>query len=259
VSAPADPHPRDQLRANLHALQERIEAARGRTPHGAATVELVVVTKAQPAEVFPLLVAAGVDAIGENRVQSAAQRRRAAPPGLIWHGIGHLQRNKARTAIDTFDVFHALDGPRLARHLETVLAAQERIWPVYLQVNAAEDEAKGGVRPAEALRFLDAVRILPHLRTVGFMTMARLGADESETRRAFATLREVRDEALRRGACETPPAGLSMGMSGDFEIAVEEGATVVRVGRAAFEGVGTLATPVSSDLADDTRSGGDPS
>jgi len=252
-----DERPTDRLRSNLRALRERIERARRGRPTAAEAVDLVVVTKSQPMEVFPLLVEAGVQAVGENRVQSASARRAAAPPGLTWHGIGHLQRNKARTAVATFDVFHALDALRLARHLEDVLAAAERTWPVYLQVNAAGDEAKGGVQPAEALRFLEDVAALPHLRTIGFMTMARQGADETETRAAFATLREVREEALRVGRTAVAPLGLSMGMSGDFEIAVEEGATVVRVGRAAFQGVGTLADPVSGDLADDTRRGGE--
>ncbi len=141
-----------------------------------------------------------------------------------------------------FDVFHALDSLRLANRLESVLAREERRWPVYIQVNAAADPAKGGVRPEETLAFMKALDEHPHLAPLGLMTMARLGGDESETRQTFATLRSVRDDVCRAGVGATKPEGLSMGMSGDYEIAVEEGATAIRIGTAVFEGV-TIAEP----------------
>jgi pyridoxal phosphate enzyme (YggS family) len=207
-------------------------------------VSLVVVTKSAPPSAFSLLARAGHRDVGENRVLDAERRREAAgsprtPAGddLVWHGIGHLQTNKARRALFAFDTFHALDSLHLADRLEALLAETDRRWPVYAQVNAAEDPAKSGVAPAEADAFLRALSDRPHLDVVGLMAMAREDAPGEAARATFSTLRGVRDEAVRRGVGRRPPSGLSMGMSDDFETAVEEGATVVRIGRAAFEGV----------------------
>lgn len=238
-----------ELRRNLENLRRRIDGARRRSPRAAEAVRLVVVTKAQPRAVFPLLAAAGVTDVAENRVQAAETRRPGAPPALTWHGIGHLQRNKAAAATRLFDVFHALDSLRLAARLESVLASEDRRWPVYIQVNAAHDPAKGGVEVEETLAFMRAITEHPHLVPQGFMTMARLDADHTETRRAFATLRELRDDVIRAGIGDQPPQGLSMGMTGDFELAVEEGATVVRIGTAVFEGV-SLAQPARESKED---------
>lgn len=238
-----------RLRANLRGIQGRIQTARSRGTHSAPDVRLVVVTKSVPAELLAPLAALGIQDVGENRVQSAAARRPAAPEGLIWHGIGHLQRNKAAQALRVFDVLHGVDSPRLARRLESLLASAGRRYPVYLQVNAAEDPDKRGVRPAEALEFAREVAALPHLRALGFMTMGKSGATDAALRSTFRTLREVRDEALRLSLGEDPPAGLSMGMSGDFETAIEEGATVVRVGRAVFVDVPTGGSPTSAETA----------
>jgi pyridoxal phosphate enzyme (YggS family) len=226
------------LKANLERLGRRIEAARSRSPRSAASVEVVVVTKGVPGSALALLSEAGVGDVGENRVQEAADKRPGTPTGFRWHGIGHLQTNKARTAVEVFDVFHALDSAGLARRLETVLAPLDRTWPVYLQVNAAADPAKDGVDADEAFGLLEAATACPHLEVVGWMTMAALDADP---RPAFRVLREVRDESVRRGIGRRAADGLSMGMSDDFEAAVEEGATVVRIGRAVWEGV--LAVP----------------
>ena len=226
-----------RLRANLEGLGRQVEAARRRSPHGAPAVQLLPVIKSCPPRLLPLLASAGVTEVAENRVQAAEARRPSAPPGWRWHGIGHLQRNKARRAVALFDVFHALDSEALARHLESVLASENRAWPVYIQVNAADDPHKGGIAPAEAVSFVKALADLPHLVPEGFMTMAGLGSDGAASRAAFRTLREVRDDVVRRGVGARPPAGLSMGMSGDFEEAVEEGATVVRIGTALFEGL----------------------
>ncbi len=237
MAPPSNPDPTAQLRANLEALQARGAAARARGAHAAASTEWIVVTKSQDPSIFAPLAAAGVSAVGENRVQRAAARKAEAPSGLTWHGIGHLQGNKARLAIETFDVFHALDSLSLARRLEGLLAAQGRRWPVYLQVNAAEDPAKGGWRTEEVPAALEALAACPHLTPIGFMTMAGIAAQESALRQTFRTLREVRDEAVRRGVGNAAPVGLSMGMSQDFEIAMEEGATAVRVGRSVFADV----------------------
>lgn len=232
-----------RLAQNLEGLRSRIEAARSRSDVATAEVRLVVVTKSAPPHLFGPLADVGVTDVGENRVQAAVARRPLAPPSLVWHGIGHLQRNKARDAVGIFDVFHALDSRRLAERLDQVVKGtpdggrRERRWPVYLQVNAASDPDKGGVVPEEALSFVKDLAAMPHLSCRGLMTMGRLGADEAETREAFRTLRLLRDDLVSAGVGAVPPAELSMGMSGDFEWAVEEGATIVRIGSAVFEGV----------------------
>jgi pyridoxal phosphate enzyme (YggS family) len=225
------------LEKNLASVRGRIRAARERSARAAARVDLVVVTKSVPPSLFPALRAAGVTDVGENRVQAAEVRRPGAPDGWRWHGIGHLQRNKAAKAALLFDVFHALDSLPLAERLDAVLTGTDRRWPVYIQVNAAADPAKSGFVPEDTLNAVRRILRLPHLRPVGFMTMARQGASEAETRAAFRALRETRDDVLAAGLGDDAPSGLSMGMSDDFEWAVEEGATVVRVGRAVFEGV----------------------
>jgi PLP dependent protein len=235
-----------RLRTNLAALRARVEAAKARGSHPAASVDVVWVTKAVPAAWLAWLPQAGARDVGENRVPAAVEKREALPVdlvrSLVWHGIGHLQTNKARRALDAFDVFHALDSLRLAERLDALLEetgrTPERPWPVYAQVNAARDPKKGGVEAEEAGAFLAALEDRPRLRVVGLMTMARED-DPAGARAAFRALREVRDEAVRRGVGRAAPLGLSMGMSDDFEAAVEEGATVLRIGRAAWEGVGT--------------------
>ena len=236
---------RSRLAENVDGIRARIEAARTGA-NAAPSVTLVAVTKAFPAEILHLLPDAGILDVGENRVQPAIERRPGAPEGLTWHGIGHLQRNKARAATEVFDVFHALDSLRLARRLDAVLAEQGAVWPVYLQVNASGEPQKSGFQPEEALSALESVLACPHLRPMGWMTMAAAGAEEGDLRQTFRTLRGVRDEAARTGLGDPPPVGLSMGMSNDFEIAVQEGATAVRIGRALFRGV-CISVPTNDD------------
>ena len=233
-----------------------MDAAQARGPHAAPDVRLVVVTKSVETDLYGPLLAAGVTDIGENRVQAAAARKPDAPEGFTWHGIGHLQRNKVGLALDTFDVLHAVDSLRLARRIDALAGERGVRMPIYLQVNAADDPDKHGVMPEEALGFLREVAELPHLRAVGFMTMGKLGVEDADLRSTFRILREIRDGAVGLGLGEQPPAGLSMGMSGDFEMAIEEGATVVRVGRAVFEGVSSDgAAPADPPMANPTPDG----
>ena len=238
---------RTTLAANLEALGARVEAARARSEHAADAVRILPVTKAAPASVLPHLLALGYGEIAENRVDQAAQRRADAPPGLVWHGIGHLQRNKAPRAVRVFDVFHALDSLRLADRLADLLRRDGRRLDVFVQVNAAEDPAKGGFAVDEVPTVLETLALSPAIRVRGFMTMARMGGSTGDLRHTFRTLRDLRDEAVRLGIGAIPPAELSMGMSADFEIAVEEGATLLRIGSAVFEGVPMPGDTDSSD------------
>ncbi len=219
--------------ANLARVRERVAAACARSGRDPAGVRIVAVSKTQPAEAVAEAVAAGADAIGENRVQEAAAKRPLVAGATPWHLIGPLQRNKARTALGLFDIVETVDRPELADRLEGLLAGGSRVLPVFLEVNVGGEAAKSGVT-AEAAAVL-AAHILarcPHLRLAGMMTVPPYDPDPERSRPHFAALRGLAGGLV---SCFAFPAlELSMGMSEDFEVAVEEGATLVRLGRIVF-------------------------
>lgn len=221
------------LKHALAAVRERMAAACARAGRLEGSVRLVAVSKTQPAEAVAAMVALGIDAVGENRVQEAMAKRPLAPHGVPWHLIGPLQRNKARQALDTFDLVESVDRVEIADRLEFLLAPQDRVLPVFLEVNIGEEAQKSGVLPAAAERLAEHVLArCPHLRLGGLMCIPPYDPDPERSRPHFARLREL---AVRLA----PHLGLgrlelSMGMSEDFEVAIEEGADWVRVGRALF-------------------------
>jgi PLP dependent protein len=212
------------LGAVAHAC-ERV----GRDP---ADVTLVAVSKTVPVDRLRSAVAAGMTLLGENRVQEA-EAKAPALPGTHWHLIGPLQSNKARRAVEVFDVIETVDSLDLARRLDRMAGEAGRApLGVFLQVNVDRDEAKAGFQPGALERELGDIAQLPNLTLLGLMTVGRLVDTAEDARPTFAHLRELsrglRDQSPRLGA------GLSMGMSADYVVAVEEGATVIRVGRALF-------------------------
>jgi PLP dependent protein len=238
------PDPTDvaYLRARHEAILERIaEAARraGRIP---SAVRLVAVSKTVPAERLRAAVAAGLTVLGENRVQEG-EAKRPLVPGATWELIGPLQSNKVRRALETYDVIQSVDSlgladrlDRLAEGLESRLTSPSggsriRV-PVLLQVNVDDDPAKAGFAPSELEASLVALLDLPRLRVGGLMTVGRLVDDPEAARATFRRLNELGGR-LRAVDPRLGPE-LSMGMSADFEVAIEEGATIVRVGRALF-------------------------
>lgn len=240
----------ETLTERLTAVRERIAAAARRVNRDPATIRLVGVTKAHPVEVIRAALDAGLRDIGENRVQEAeakiaalaAERRR-----LTWHLIGHLQTNKAKKAAMLFDMVHSVDSLRLAQILDRYAAevrreAQGRL-PILLQVNVSGEATKSGfalhgweTRPDTYERFcadVEQILALPHLDVRGLMTIAPWGPDPEQARPVFRAVRRLRDDLAQR----FPAAAwrdLSMGMTDDFEVAIEEGATIVRIGRAIF-------------------------
>ncbi len=200
---------------------------------------LVAVSKTVPADRLRAAVAAGLTTLGENRVQEAAEKVPLVP-GAAWHLVGHLQGNKARAALALFDVVEALDSLDLARRLDRLVADgaaalrrhPDARLPVLLQVNVDADPAKAGFSPEELAASLPELLALAHLRVDGLMTVGRLVADPVDARPTFVALHRL-SERLRAGQPGLG-AALSMGMSDDFEVAVEEGATIVRVGRLLF-------------------------
>jgi hypothetical protein len=207
-------------------------ARRGR--HDPQAVRLVAVTKTVPPERIAAAYALGLRDFGENRVEEAIPKQPGLPADIAWHMIGHVQSRKAADAALHFALVHSLDSLKLARRLARAAQAAGRVLPVLLEVNVAGEASKYGYRPDEAfVAEVAEILALPALRVEGLMTLAPLAADPEAARPVFAGLRALRD----RLATRFPQAGwreLSMGMSDDFEIAIEEGATLVRIGRALF-------------------------
>ncbi len=230
---PDDPREVEAFTRARAVVQARIAAAARRAGRDPGAVLLVAVSKTVSAARVRAAVAAGLDVLGENRVQEAAGKI-AGVGGAAWHLVGPLQANKARRAVELFDVIQSLDSLNLALRLDRIAGEHRpgRPLPVLLQVNVAGDPAKAGFSPDAIPDVLPALSGLGNLRLDGLMTIGRLVADPEEARATFSALRTL-SERLRAGSGELGPA-LSMGMSDDFEVAVEEGATIVRVGRALF-------------------------
>ena len=199
-------------------------------------VTIIAVTKTHPAEAVTAALAAGLTAVGENRVQEALAKQEALPGvPAEWHLIGSLQRNKARQAVNRFALIHSVDSLALAQELDRRAAPGSR-QRVLVQVNCSAEPQKGGVEPDQLPALLEAVARLERLDLQGLMTMAALTEDLAVQRQAFRLLRELRDAAQGQGH---PLPELSMGMSGDYLVAVEEGATMVRLGTLLFGERGT--------------------
>jgi pyridoxal phosphate enzyme (YggS family) len=221
------------LRERLEAVRARMAAAAGRSGRGPDAVMLVAVVKTVPAETVAGAVALGVSDLGENRVQEAegkiaALGRRSAR----WHMIGHLQRNKAGRAIELFDRVHGLDGAEIATALSRRASEAGRRLPVMIEVNISGEASKFGVAPAALESLVAQVATLPGLGLDGLMTVGPPVARAEDARAGFARLRALRDRAERSTGVALPE--LSMGMSADFEVAIEEGSTMVRIGSALF-------------------------
>ena len=207
-------------------MRERIASACQRAGRDPASVTLVAVSKGQPVEAIRAAYAAGLRHFGENRIQEAVPKIEAAKDAGVeaaWHLVGHLQSNKAKTAASAFDVIHSVDSPKLLARLDGAAPAPR---DVLLQVNVAAEPQKQGAAPGEVETLVEAAREAANLRLRGLMTIAPIAADPEDVRPVFRDLREL---AERFALTE-----LSMGMTDDFEVAIEEGATLVRVGRAIF-------------------------
>lgn len=222
------------LADRLAEVRRRIEDAAARSGRSPDAVTLVAVSKTFPAATVAEAVRCGVADVGENRVQEAAAKRPDTPSGARWHLIGPLQRNKAGQALETFDVLHTLDRPELADRLELLLGRDwpDRRLPVLLEVNVGLEPQKAGVDPDDADALLARALESERLSPVGLMAIPPFGDDPEASRPYFARLRELRGRLEASSGHPLPE--LSMGMSHDFEVAVEEGATLVRVGSAIF-------------------------
>jgi len=234
---------RVDIQANLDRLEERVSAACSRVGRDRRKVIVVAVTKTRSVEEIVAAYHCGVRHFGENRVEEAelkvpGLREGFAADPATWHMVGHVQSRKARRTVAVSDIIHSVDSLRLARRLDRFAAESGRRVPILLELNVSGEASKYGFPVYDAARaaFFDQVEefsSFEHLDVQGLMTMAPIVSDAEEARPVFRQLRQVRDE-LRDRAPLSPWAQLSMGMTDDFEVAIEEGATMVRIGRAIF-------------------------
>jgi pyridoxal phosphate enzyme (YggS family) len=234
ANLPTDPAV--DLRARIASITASISAACQRSNRSADEVSLVAVSKTVPVEKIRMALEAGVRVLGENRVQEAADkieelRAETRIANAEWHFIGHLQSNKARRAAELFSCIHSVDSLKLAERLDRAAAELNRRMPIFLEVNLGGEASKSGLGEKELLPAVEGVGALQHIDLRGLMTVPPYLEKPEEVRPFFAGLAHLRDEA-----CEIVPScrELSMGMSHDFEVAVEEGATFVRIGTAIF-------------------------
>ena len=221
-----------EVATNLDHIRGRISAACARVGRDPSSVTLVAVSKTFPAEAVREAMAAGQQVFGESRLQEAESKIDLLPGFLCWHFIGRLQRNKVRKVLPRFAVIHAIDSLRLARYVDEI-ACELGLFPkVFLQVNIGEETTKGGFEPAVLREEIDPLLKLRRLEILGLMCIPPAGPDAESARPWFVALRELRDDLAE--AAGVPLPCLSMGMSSDYEVAIEEGATHIRVGSSIF-------------------------
>lgn len=218
----------------LCVVKSKIVAATTKSARAPESVELVAVTKTFPTEAIQQAIDAGHYLFGENRLQELVEKVPQLPPKVRWHLIGHLQSNKVRKALPLVEAVHSVDSLDLARRIYRIGGELGRTPDVYLEVNVAAEASKFGFAPAALEECFEELLALDGLPIRGLMTVPPAGDSPEDSRPHFAALRELRDRLEIRGGRKLP--GLSMGMSGDYEVAIEEGSTLVRVGSAIFGG-----------------------
>jgi pyridoxal phosphate enzyme (YggS family) len=237
-SASSGQLPAARIRANLAQVRERIAAAAARSGRAADAIRLVGVTKYVDAPLTRLLFEAGLADLGESRPQELWSKATAlADVSPAWHLIGHLQSNKVRRTLQAMPLIHSGDSLKILEIISREAQGLSLTSELLLEVNVSGDATKHGLAPGQIEPLLPRIASLPNLAVVGLMTMAAREGDRDRARREFAALRELRDRLTAVCPPEISLRELSMGMSGDYEVAIEEGATIVRVGSALFDGL----------------------
>ena len=224
------------LAVRLADVRARLAAATQRSGRQADQVRLIAISKTHPASVVQQAIELGATDLGENRVQEAEGKiAEIGREKVRWHLVGHLQANKSRRAVSLFDVIHSLDTVDLARRLDRLCVEDGRdSLPVLIQVDLGHEETKSGIDESEITHLVESLGPLTRVKLIGLMTLPPFFDDPEQSRPFFRRLRELRDELNQRGAFGDRTGELSMGMTHDFEVAIEEGATMVRVGTAIF-------------------------
>src|SRR6266576_548213 len=217
---------------NLERVREQIARAAAKVGRAASDIELVAITKTHPAEQVREAIEAGQDLFGESRVQEARAKIPQLPSNVHWHFVGHLQKNKVRQALPLFELIHSVDSLALAQDINRI-AEEEGLYPrILLEVNVAGEGSKFGFAPDDLREQMEALLALPRLSILGLMTIPPVAEQAEASRKYFVELRELRDRLQAEFRVDL--AQLSMGMTQDFPVAIEEGATLVRVGTAIF-------------------------
>ena len=222
------------IKDNLERVRERIDAAARRAGRDPRAVRLVAVSKTVDPERIRQAVEAGIQVLGENYIQEAQKKIEALEAKISWHFIGHLQKNKAKYAIRLFDLIHSVDSFALAEELDRAAQKQGKVQGILLQADLSGEETKFGAPEGEMIRMAEQISGLRGVSVKGLMTMPPFSDDPEDSRPYFQRLRALRDRLARMKIPGLLPEELSMGMSGDFEVAIEEGATLIRVGTAIF-------------------------
>jgi pyridoxal phosphate enzyme (YggS family) len=229
----------ETLKERWHSVQERVAEAAIRANRDPDEIRIIAVSKTMPLERILEARDAGITRFGENRIQEAIQelgshRENFPDSGVELHLVGHLQTNKARKALDIFDMIHSVDSLHLAETLSRVAQETYRTIPVLIEVNTSDEESKFGVPPERTMELVRQAAQLPNIEIQGLMTVGAWLSDPEKVRPCFAMLRELRDRIVEQHIPNVDLRVLSMGMTNDFEVAIEEGATLVRIGTAIF-------------------------
>ena len=222
------------LEENLREIERKIQEACKRANRAREDIVLIAVSKTKPVSMLKEVYDLGIRDFGENKVQELSEKYPQMPSDTTWHLIGHLQRNKVKQIIDKVDLIHSVDSIRLAEAIEREAAKKDIIVNILLEVNVAEEESKFGFKVDEVLSAVEQIATFPHVRIKGLMTIAPFVENPEENRSVFAYLQKLSVDIARKNIDNVSVNILSMGMTNDYEVAIEEGATVIRVGTGIF-------------------------
>ena len=222
------------LETQLKEVEAKIQAACDRAGRKREEVTLIAVSKTKPIEMLQEAYDLGVRVFGENKVQEITAKYDALPDDIHWHMIGHLQTNKVKYIIDKVAMIHSVDSLRLAQTIEQEAAKKDLVMPILLEVNVAEEESKFGLATNEVLPLLEKISIFSHIKVMGLMTIAPFVKNPEENREVFRTLKKLSVDINAKNINNVNMSVLSMGMTGDYQVAVQEGSTMVRVGTGIF-------------------------
>lgn len=226
------------IKQNLDNVYKRINDACSRSGRDPKSVKLVVSTKYVDTEVTKILLENGINEFGENRLQDTEEKiKHLGNKSIVWHMFGHLQRNKVKKALQLFDLIHSVESLRLAEEINKESLKLEKHTKILVEINVSGEEAKYGLTPEQAILFINEVRMMEGLRIEGLMTMAPMVDDQDVCRPVFKGLRELRDKIANENLENVNMDCLSMGMTLDFETAIEEGSTLLRIGTAIYKGI----------------------
>lgn len=222
------------IRDQLHDVEKKIQAACERAGRKREEVTLIAVSKTKPVEALQEAYDLGVRVFGENKVQELTEKYDALPRDIRWHMIGHLQTNKVKYIVEKAELIHSVDSIRLAQAIEKEAAKRERTVDILVEVNVAEEESKFGVRVDEVIPFIEKLALFSHIHVCGLMTIAPFVENPEENRPIFKNLHKLSVDIAHKNIDNVNVNILSMGMTNDYEVAIEEGATMVRVGTGIF-------------------------